>query len=288
MRAVLEAPQEFNFRHTITGHGWGLLAPFRYEEKTGAIGTTVNLPGGRITALRISPNAGGALLEAPGRSSRALLAVARRMLGLDLDFSDFHRCVGENPDWAWMAEEGVGRLLRCPTMWEDVVKLILTTNCSWAFTTKMCAALVDLYGEEAPDGTRAFPTPRALARVGEKKLRGRVRAGYRAPLLAALARKVAGGEIDLESWDRDERDPADLRREMLTLPGVGPYVAENLLRFLGRPAGLGLDSWLRARYAGMFHKGRRVTDRTIARRYARLGRWAGLALWFEMTRDWLE
>jgi hypothetical protein len=28
-----------------------------------------------------------------------------------------------------------------------------------------------------------------------------------------------------------------------------------------------------------------VTDRTIARRYARLGRWAALAVWLELTRD---
>jgi N-glycosylase/DNA lyase len=60
------------------------------------------------------------------------------------------------------------------------------------------------------------------------------------------------------------------------------------LRFLGRPDGLGLDSWLRREYARIHHGGRPVTDRTIARRYARFGRWAGLALFCEMTRDWFD
>jgi hypothetical protein len=31
-----------------------------------------------------------------------------------------------------------------------------------------------------------------------------------------------------------------------------------------------------------------VSDRTIARRYAKLGNWGGLAVWCEMTREWLE
>jgi 3-methyladenine DNA glycosylase/8-oxoguanine DNA glycosylase len=103
-----------------------------------------------------------------------------------------------------------------------------------------------------------------------------------------MAELVEHGQIDPEAWEADNREPAELRREMLTLPGVGPYVAENMLRFLGRPRGLGLDSWLRAKYFRMHHGGRRVTDRTIARRYRPFGPWAGLALWCEMTRDWFD
>jgi hypothetical protein len=57
---------------------------------------------------------------------------------------------------------------------------------------------------------------------------------------------------------------------------------------LGRPRGLALDSWMRGKFARLHHGGRRVSDRTIARRYARLGEWAGLALWFDLTADWFE
>ena len=187
-----------------------------------------------------------------------------------------------------MADEGMGRMLRSPSIWEDLVKLVLTTNCSWAFTTQMVQALVEIYGERTPDGARSFPQPERLASVGEDLLRKRVRAGYRAPHLARLARETAAGRIDPESWEAGLQDPADLRRELLALPGVGPYVAENMLKLLGRPDGLALDSWLRAKYARVYHGGRPVTDRTIARRYARMGEWGGLALWCEMTRDWLD
>lgn len=140
----------------------------------------------------------------------------------------------------------------------------------------------------APDGSRAFPTPHALACAGARALRERCRTGYRAPALAKLARDVDRSRLDPEGWERDGREPEELRKELLQLPGVGPYVAESLLRLFGRPAGLGLDSAVRSWYAQVYHGGRPVRDRTIARRYARLGRWAGLAVWCEMVRAWLD
>jgi len=115
-----------------------------------------------------------------------------------------------------------------------------------------------------------------------------VRAGYRSPYLAALSRAVASGESDPASWDDDPREAPALRKEMVKLPGVGPYVAENLLKFIGKPDGLALDSAIRAGYAEVYHGGRKIKDRTIARRLAPLGRWAGLALWFDLWRVWVE
>jgi 3-methyladenine DNA glycosylase/8-oxoguanine DNA glycosylase len=99
---------------------------------------------------------------------------------------------------------------------------------------------------------------------------------------------VVDREVDIEGWEECSATTGELKEEMLSLPGVGPYVAENMLRFLGRPEGLGLDSWLRAEYARKYHGGRRVTDRTIARRYACFGSWAGLALWCDMTRPYFD
>ena len=65
------------------------------------------------------------------------------------------------------------------------------------------------------------------------------------------------------------------------------YVAENLLKFLGKPHGLALDSAIRAKYYELYHGGRKVKDRTIERRMASLGRWAPQALWFDLWRAWV-
>jgi N-glycosylase/DNA lyase len=289
MRVRLDTPRDFSFRRTVDSHGWCDLAPFRVADDHTSIATVVALPSGgaRSVALR---DDGGVVLESPGAvdaaTRRALVAAGRRILALDVDVSDFHDTVRRDPRYRWIAQTRTGRLLRAPSAFEDVVKLVLTTNCSWAFTKKMTTGLVERYGETAGDGARSFPTPERLARVAEAEFRDGIRAGYRSPYLAALSRAVASGSTDPGAWDTDTRDPATLRKEIVKLPGVGPYVAENVLKFLGKPDGLALDSAIRAKYREMHHGGRKIKDGTIARRMAPLGRWAGLALWFELWRDW--
>jgi 3-methyladenine DNA glycosylase/8-oxoguanine DNA glycosylase len=273
------------------------VAPFRMDAGGSGLDTVVHEPGERPFALRLAPGrSGGVEVEAAvhgsARARASAAAAARRILGLDLDLGPFHALCGADPETEWIARGGMGRLLRSPSLYEDLVKLVLTTNCSWALTLIMARALVRAHGAETPGGERAFPAPEVLAAAPETALRETCRLGYRAPSVRELSRRVAEGEFDLGSWERrvvEGAEPAeDLDAEIRTLPGVGPYVSQNLFKFLGRPRGLALDSALRARYAQLYHGGRAVTDRTIARRYARFGAWAGLALWFALSREWID
>ena len=107
----------------------------------------------------------------------------------------------------------------------------------------------------------------------------RLSLGYRAPYLAALARGR-----NLERLREDPRPTAEIRRDLLELPGFGPYAAENMLRLLGRFEHLALDSWVlrvwRERYGG------RATERAILRRVERYGEHKGLAFWLLVTAHW--
>ena len=292
MRETLDVPAGFSFRRTVFSHGWYSLPPFSVAADGSSLSTTVELSGDRPRRLTVGPARRGVVWQVPGRPSARvrdrLRAATRRMLGLDVDLSEFHERAAARAETRWIAETGSGRLLRAPTAFEDLIKLVLTTNCTWSSTQRMVGTLVGRYGRSAAEGPPAFPRPVSLERAGEGDLRERVRTGYRAPHLWRLARDTARGSLRPSAWDRDRRDDETLRADLLELPGVGPYVADNVMRMLGRPCGLGLDSWLRAKYGRVYHGGRRVGDRTIARRYARFGRWAGLALWCEMTRDWFE
>ena len=292
MRVRLHVPSDFSFRRTVASHGWCALPPFIVAPDARTLTTVVATSGGGARRLTLHEEGTGAVLESPGSvdaaTRRALVAAGRRVLALDVDVSEFHAAVRGDPRYRWIADTRSGRLLRAPTAWEDLVKLVLTTNCSWAFTKKMAGVLVERYGEKSEDGARSFPTPQRLAKISEREFRNVVRAGYRSPYLVALGRAVASGEADPESWDTDPREPGILRKEIVKLPGVGPYVAENLLKFLAKPDGLALDSAIRAKYAEMYHGGRKIKDRTIARRVAPLGRWAALALWFDLWRGWVE
>jgi len=56
---------------------------------------------------------------------------------------------------------------------------------------------------------------------------------------------------------------------------------------LGRYSRLILDSCTSPKYASLQGRKRPVADRTIERRFKRYGRYAGLAFWLFLTRDWV-
>jgi 3-methyladenine DNA glycosylase/8-oxoguanine DNA glycosylase len=166
--------------------------------------------------------------------------------------------------------------------------MICTTNCSWSLTEKMVTGLVQNLGREASDGRRTFPTPEAMALMPLKFYVDEVRAGYRSPYLKELADRVADGSLNVEAWLTSELPTAELMKEMRGVKGVGPYAAENLLKLIGRYDGLALDSWTRAKFFTVRNNSRKAGDKKIARYYSRFNEWRGLALWCDMTRDWLD
>jgi 3-methyladenine DNA glycosylase/8-oxoguanine DNA glycosylase len=103
-----------------------------------------------------------------------------------------------------------------------------------------------------------------------------------------LAQRVASGELNVEGWLTSKASLADLMKEMKSVKGVGNYAAENLLKLIGRYDGLALDSWTRAKFASLRNRGRVANDKKILRFYARFKAWRGLALWCDMTREWLD
>ena len=151
----------------------------------------------------------------------------------------------------------------------------------------MVNGLVNNLGRESNDGRKSFPDAAAMAAMPLKFFVDEVRAGYRAPYLKELAGRVASGELNVEEWLSSELPTRDLIKQMKGVKGVGDYAAENLLKLLGRYDGLALDSWTRARFFELRNKGRKANDKKIARYYARFNEWRGLALWCDVTRDWL-
>ena len=220
-------------------------------------------------------------------NSEKIIRDARHILRLDDDFAEFYAVVKCENDFCWIAETGAGRLLRSPTVWEDLVKTICTTNCSWALTKKMVANLVEKLGEASADGQKTFPTPAAMAAQDVDFYKNEIRAGYRAPYFLELAEKVASGALDVESWATTDLPTKELKKQIKSVKGAGDYAAENLLKLLGRYDGLALDSWLRMRFAQKHNNDESCEDKKIQAHYEKFGEWRGLALWCDMTKDWL-
>jgi N-glycosylase/DNA lyase len=304
MRISVSTPPNFNFRRTVLSHGWYALPPFEFDEQKWTLRRVIDLGSARPVTVRISRAKKGLLIDVSGtlgkRARDKIIRDVRHIFRLDDDMDAFYQTVAHEPEFAWIASEGAGRLLRSPTVFEDLVKMICTTNCSWALTEKMVNALVEHLGFDTGDGRKSFPTPTVMAQQPEKFYRDRIRAGYRAPYLRELAQRVASGEIDVESWlPREQRGSSptvregarshgDFMKEIKQVKGVGNYAAENLLKLLGRYDGLALDSWTRAQFAKLRNNDRAASDKKIARYYKRFNSWRGLVLWCDMTRHWLQ
>ena len=290
-----------DLRRVFLSHGIAELPPMRLDQAAWAFEITLPLPDSSPRTVSISQaRPGHGLVTVAGqpmttRIGSAVMAQVRHVLSLDVDLSEFYAAASADPDLRWVVN-GAGRMVRSPTVFEDVVKTICTTNTSWGGTTRMVNALVEHLGEKAPNAApsgpygRAFPTPAAMAHASEtfyKKVAG---AGYRGPYLSQLATDVARGRIDLErlaTLSPDDLPDEEMARELQALPGVGPYAAAHIMLMLGRYDRLILDSWTRPKYARLLGRKRPLSDRTMMRRFARYGRYAGLAFWLFLTRDWL-
>ena len=291
MDLQIPTPRTFSFRRTVASHGWYQLAPFALDTKKWELSRVIDLGErppvtifltGRKNHVRVTT-----ARPLPKRDANLVLRDARHILRLDDDLSEFYLATDSDPEFVWVAEQGAGRLLRSPTVFEDLVKMMCTTNCSWALTLKMVNGLVGNLGRETEDGRRTFPTPAAMASMPVKFFVDEVRAGYRAPYLKELADRVASGELNVEAWLKSDLPTSELAKQIKGVKGAGDYAAENLLKLLGRYDGLALDSWTRAKFFEIRNNGRKANDKKIARYYSRFKHWRGLALWCDVTRDWL-
>lgn len=291
MQISITTPSTFSFKRTVISHGWSGLLPFQMNQDNWVLSRVLDLEARPVT-LSITGTKRALRIHTSRRLSQAaaikVVNDVRHMLRLDDDMAEFYRLLANDVDFGWIPTQGAGRLLRSPTVFEDLVKMICTTNCSWALTKKMVTGLVESLGRESDDGQRTFPTPEAMALMPLKFYVNEVRSGYRASYLKELADRVAAGELNVEGWLKSPLSTVELTKEMRGVKGVGPYAAENLLKLLGRYDGLALDSWTRARFHELRNNGRKATDKKIARYYSRFNEWRGLALWCDVTRDWLD
>jgi 3-methyladenine DNA glycosylase/8-oxoguanine DNA glycosylase len=287
------AGERVDLWRTLVSHGVAELPPSNVDEEQRRLVTTVPVRGQRPRTLYVSEAARGrARVEVLGpplgsRGRAHVGATLRLMLNLDEDLSAFYDVAAADADLAWVSR-GAGRMLRSPTVFDDVVKTICTTNCVWSATVRMVTALVEHLGETSAGGHgRAFPTAAAMAAAPESFYRDVARAGYRGVYLRTLAAGVVAGEIELESLrtaSSEELSDAEVADRLLALPGVGPYAAAHVMMLLGRHSRLILDSWSRPKWARV--NGRKAADATIERRFRRYGRYAGLAFWLRLTEDW--
>jgi 3-methyladenine DNA glycosylase/8-oxoguanine DNA glycosylase len=285
MNIFLPARQPFSLSSVIHSHGWIQMAPYLEVKEQVGFAYTDQLPDGSLVAWQVSEAPGGVSLALPDGHSPAELAEIKRrvswMLGLEMDFSEFYALASQEAKLHKAVQSAAGRILRSSTLFEDVIKTILTTNTLWAATIRMNRNLVEQFGAALPEdeSRKAFPLPSRLAQTDEATLREKTRLGYRAPYVLELARLVDSGSLDLEAWTDTTLPTVELRKRLLSLKGVGPYAVANLLMLLGRYDTIPVDSWAVKVVSHEWYHDQPVGKAEVEAAFEAWGEWKGLAFW---------
>jgi 3-methyladenine DNA glycosylase/8-oxoguanine DNA glycosylase len=285
MSIYIPVPPSFSLPAVVRSHGWIQMAPFA-ELPQGGLSYVMRLNSGKVVGFSVQAISEGLRVDATDLLTDSEQVELRQkvtwMLSLDGDFSEFYSLARQEPKLVKMVERQAGRVLRSPTLFEDVIRTILTTNTLWQHTLRMCRELVNRFGDPIPcePGLHAFPTPERLAAVDETALREQVRMGYRAPYLVELAHRTHSGELELEALKTSSLPTPQLRKELMKIKGVGGYAAANLLMLLGRYDYVPVDSWALTMVSKGFFGGQPVTPKQVVEIFEPWGKWQGLAYFF--------
>lgn len=271
-------------RATMRSHGWFDLLPFRYCPQSHSlrycgrangqlVAFTVRARGSRVSV---------AVHRGPVDSAKTLAA---RILALDWDIKAFHESIRSYPELQWIKDAGHGRQLRSASLFEDVLKVLFTTNTTWERTKAMNDRLVSLYGK-VHGSERSYPSPQALVDLTEQQVRESIGSGYRSSAVIAIAENALRNPGIFLEDEWQTLSPQEFRGAVGACHGIGPVSADYLCRVYGRSQGLAVDAYVRRRISEMWKIGGDRIEAKLSRMLRGYGANGPLVLWLTITRDW--
>lgn len=292
---TLVAGVPFDFEQTVTAHGWMRLLPYSWDNENKYLQRIQQISSGQVVHLQIKGNQSKenpeihiTILSSSTIYKNDELEVEKivsHMLRLDEDFSGLYKTALKTGGHYLNMTQGFGRLLRSPTVFEDVVKTICTTNIQWAGTKRMVKEIVDAFGNSfnADPIQKSFPSAKDITGYRFNEFIDITNLGYRAEYIYELAQRISNGDLDIESFTDGHISTADLRKKLLSIKGIGNYAAATLLMLLGHYDALPVDSVFREFVFKKYFKGKVVTQKKAEDIYRSWGHWKYLAYWYDMT-----
>lgn len=289
---TIPTPEGFSFRAVVYSHGWSDLQPFSVGSDGAELRSNISLSPHRHVPIFMSQRHDRLIVAVDtirplNTAERSLIKERiRSMFRLDESLDAFYSLCRRESGLRWIPRTGGGRLLRSATVFEDIVKMICTTNCSWSLTKIIITHLTTKLGQPVRGGMFSFPAAGAIAAQSERWLRKETSSGYRAPYLLEFCERIAAGDLSVEHLRRTTMSTEEMYIFLRTIKGVGHYAAGNVLKLLGRYDYLSVDSWIRSQFSAIHKNGRTVSDAVIEKHYDRYGSWRGLVCWMDMTKQW--
>ena len=281
---ILNTDKRFSFHSTLYSHGWSDLLPFKIDTENKKLNYSFEIPPAIFTSVEISSDNKNDLIittNIDSKNADLLISKVKRICRLDEDLTEFYQIAGQEKEFKWIVEKGAGRMLRCASIWEDMVKMLCTTNCTWRLTQIMTENLFNILGN-----SESFPSATVIANSDEQFLREKIKMGYRAPYLLQFAKDVATSKLNLQQFENWDGDSTSLYKEIKQIKGFGDYAVSSLMKLLGRYDFMGFDSWNRKQFFNKHKNGKTCSDEQITKFYKKFGKWAGLFYWMDVTQEW--
>lgn len=132
-------------------------------------------------------------------------------------------------------------------LWETIISFIISANNNIPRIKGIIQRISEGYGTPIVWKKKTyytFPTPEQLSKASVEELR-KLGLGFRDKRVYETTQKIQRKEIDLEKLQKEKTE--EVRKQLLTLPGVGPKVADCILLFstLKRFDVFPIDVWVR-------------------------------------------
>ncbi|AOS91390.1 DNA-3-methyladenine glycosylase 2 family protein [Mycobacterium intracellulare] len=220
----------------VFGHLAAGTVPGCEEVRNGAYRRTLRLPFGNaiVTLAPAVDHVSCVLMLDDFRDLTTAIARCRRLLDLDADPEAVDEALGADADLRPVVAKAPGqRIPRTVDEAELAVRAVLGQQVSTKAASTHAGRLVAAYGQPVNDAagalTHTFPSVEELAEIDPSHL---AVPKARQRTLSALVAGLADGSIALDTgcdWE-------SARRQLLALPGVGPWTAEVIaMRGLGDP-----------------------------------------------------
>ncbi|OGC02272.1 hypothetical protein A2V82_16635 [candidate division KSB1 bacterium RBG_16_48_16] len=289
---TLSVLQPFDLEATLKTHGWFQLAPFYWHEDEKKLTWAVKLKDKTPLRLDFSQQPGArsnnpafihVVADKPLTKEEKELAEQKfhHVFNLDVDLNPFYAICRNYPILNQVKKEGMGRVMRSESLYEDVFKSICGTNVQWKQAVKMTNTIASL-GKSTRDGSfRVFPSPQDILKAGEPFLKDVGRVGYRSAYLMDLCHRFVNGESRALLAEQGKLSQKELAAYFLSFKGIGKITARYLLALYGHYEELAIDSLVISYMTERHFNGTRPTEQQILDFYAEFGKWRYLAYWME-------
>src|SRR3954447_11175117 len=115
---LLKTPDNFSFRATVYSHGWCELKPFEIDIEAWRLSCVIRGEDRTPRYIKLSETLNGISIDGP--TDQVVEEGVKHVLRLDEDLEEFYTLLERYEALSWVRSKRAGRLLRSPTVFEDL------------------------------------------------------------------------------------------------------------------------------------------------------------------------